>query len=79
MNNCVVIPETETYIGMVNKIKDYVTYGTISKEIHEVMIRALGFVHEGISRKAVYKNGEYLDIYNHAMTSQDYKSNDEKI
>ena len=53
--------------------------GTISKEIHEVMCRALGFVHEGISRKAIYKNGEYLDIYNHAMTRQDYKSNDEKI
>ena len=53
--------------------------GTISKEIDELMCRTLGFVHEGISRKAVYKNGEYHDIYHHAMTIQDYRVNDEKV
>ena len=53
--------------------------GTISKEIDELMCRTLGFVHEGISRKAVYKNGEYHDIYHHAMTIQDYGVNDEKV
>ena len=53
--------------------------GTISKEIDELMCRTLGFVHEGISRKAVYKNGEYHDIYHHAMTNQNYGVNDEKV
>ena len=52
--------------------------GTISKEIDELMCRTLGFVHEGISREAVYKNGEYHDIYHHAMTIQDYGVNEEK-
>jgi large subunit ribosomal protein L30 len=49
VNNCVVIPETETYIGMVNKIKDYVTYGTISKEIFEKMLLKWGRI-EGNKR-----------------------------
>ena len=44
--------------------------GTISKEIHEVMCRALGFVHEGISRKAVYKNGKFLYVYMHSSCYQ---------
>ncbi len=32
VNHCVVIPETETYKGMVNKVKDYITYGEIDKD-----------------------------------------------
>ena len=50
-----------------------------TKEIDELFCRTLGFVHEGISRKAVYKNGEYHDIYHHAMTIQNYGVNDEKV
>jgi large subunit ribosomal protein L30 len=38
VNNCVVIPETETYIGMLHKIKDHVTYGTITKEVFKKML-----------------------------------------
>jgi len=49
VNNCVVIPETETYLGMINKIKDYVTYGTISKEIFEKMLLKWGRI-EGNKR-----------------------------
>jgi RimJ/RimL family protein N-acetyltransferase len=43
------------------------------------MCRTLGFKHEGISRKAVYKNGVYHDVYLHAMTIQDYGSKNEKV
>lgn len=46
--------------------------GTMVKEVDELMCRTLGFVHEGISRKAVYKNGEYHDIYNHAIINGDH-------
>ena len=38
VNNCVVIPENETYIGMLHKIKDHVTYGTITKETFKKML-----------------------------------------
>ncbi|GBF35967.1 MAG TPA: 50S ribosomal protein L30 [Methanothermococcus okinawensis] len=32
VNHCVVIPETDTYKGMLRKVKDYVTYGEIDKD-----------------------------------------------
>lgn len=38
-NTCVVIPETPQYLGMVKKIKDYVTWGPVSEEILTEMVR----------------------------------------
>jgi len=29
LNNCVVIPETKEYLGMLKKVKDYITWGKI--------------------------------------------------
>ncbi|ADG13284.1 50S ribosomal protein L30 [Methanocaldococcus infernus] len=31
-NHCVIVPETETYKGMLQKAKDYITWGEINKE-----------------------------------------------
>jgi len=33
VNNCVVVPETESYKGMLEKIKDVATYGEMEKEM----------------------------------------------
>ena len=51
--------------------------GTISKEIDELMCRTLGFVHEGVFRQEVYKNGKYQDVYRHALLKQDYTAHNE--
>ncbi|AEF96440.1 50S ribosomal protein L30 [Methanotorris igneus] len=32
VNHCVIVPETDTFKGMLNKVKDYVTYGEINKD-----------------------------------------------
>jgi large subunit ribosomal protein L30 len=32
VNHCVIVPDTETYKGMLNKVKDYITYGEIDKD-----------------------------------------------
>ena len=32
VNHCVIVPNTETYKGMLNKAKDYITYGEIDKD-----------------------------------------------
>ena len=29
---CVIVPKTRSYLGMIHKVKDYVTYGEISEE-----------------------------------------------
>jgi len=38
VNNCVVVPEIDTYVGMLKKIKDYTTFGTISKTVFKKML-----------------------------------------
>lgn len=32
VNNCVILPETKEYFGMLKKAKDYIAWGNISKE-----------------------------------------------
>ena len=32
VNNCVIVPETKEYTGMLKKAKDYITWGSINKE-----------------------------------------------
>jgi large subunit ribosomal protein L30 len=32
VNNCVLVPETENYKGMLNKVKDFITWGEVNKE-----------------------------------------------
>jgi large subunit ribosomal protein L30 len=32
VNHCVIVPNTETYKGMLNKAKDYITYGEVDKD-----------------------------------------------
>jgi RimJ/RimL family protein N-acetyltransferase len=48
--------------------------GSISKEIDDFLCRALGFTHEGIKRKAIYKNGKFLDVYEHSILKSEYKT-----
>jgi large subunit ribosomal protein L30 len=32
VNHCVIVPETDTFKGMLQKVKDYVTWGEVNKE-----------------------------------------------
>ena len=45
--NCTIIQETPQYKGMLQKIKDYVTFGTIKKETFEKMLFKWGRTQEG--------------------------------
>jgi large subunit ribosomal protein L30 len=39
VNNCVIVPETANYKGMVEKVKDFVTYGEIGRETLVAMLK----------------------------------------
>lgn len=39
VNNCVVVPENPSFKGMIEKVKDYVTYGEIDKETLIAMLK----------------------------------------
>ena len=41
-NNAVVIPKTESYLGMVNRVKDYVAYGDIDATTLAALIKGRG-------------------------------------
>ncbi len=43
-NHAVVIPKTESYLGMVNRVKDFVAYGDIDAQTLEALIKARGRV-----------------------------------
>ena len=42
VNHCVIIPENDTYIGMLKIIKDYVTWGEVDAETTELMLDSSG-------------------------------------
>jgi len=42
INNCVIIPETDSFKGMLQKVKDYVTWGEIDKETVEMILEREG-------------------------------------
>ena len=42
INNCTIIPETKSFKGMLQKVKDYVTWGEIDKETIEMILEKEG-------------------------------------
>jgi large subunit ribosomal protein L30 len=42
INHCVLIPDTVAYRGMLQKVRDYVTWGEVSKEVVSKLIRSRG-------------------------------------
>jgi large subunit ribosomal protein L30 len=41
-NHAAVIPKTESYMGMVNRVKDYVAYGDVDAQTLEALLKARG-------------------------------------
>ena len=42
VNHCVIIPKNDTYQGMLNIIKDYVTWGEVDTETTQIMLESSG-------------------------------------
>jgi [ribosomal protein S5]-alanine N-acetyltransferase len=47
--------------------------GTMIKEVADIMCRVLGFKHEGVLRKDIYKNNEYHDVYLIGVFKDEFK------
>jgi large subunit ribosomal protein L30 len=68
VNHCVILPNTKTYVGMLQKVKDYVTWGEIAPETLAKMI-----IHRGklsgddkISDEYIKKNSDYKSVMSFA-------------
>ncbi|GGL50764.1 50S ribosomal protein L30 [Halocalculus aciditolerans] len=65
VNHCALVPETETYQGMVAKVNDYVAYGEPSEEVVASLIERRGEPLEGdadVDDEWVAENTDYDDV-----------------
>ena len=68
VNHCVILPNTKTYVGMLQKVKDYVTWGEIEPETLAKLI-----IHRGrisgdnkISDGYIKKHSDYKSVMSFA-------------
>ena len=65
VNHCTLVPETETYSGMVSKVNDFVAFGEPSQETVALLVEQRGEPAEGdadVTDEWVAENTEYDDI-----------------
>lgn len=48
--------------------------GSMIKEVNDLYCKVLKFKHEGVQRKAVYKNGKYNDIFLIGLIREEYSN-----
>lgn len=72
-NNCNVVELDDTYKGMINKAKDYVTYGQIDKETFKAMLLKRGEILQDGKEKGVSRglNDEKIKAVNPSFNSID--------
>ena len=63
-NYCVVVPKNSVYMGMVKKVKDYVTWGEVSKETYKTLLdeRKEAFKGRVSDSKGKINYAKFLDI-----------------
>lgn len=75
INHCVVVPSTPQYMGMINKAKDYITYGEISAEVMNKLLSKRGKLmgNKKLTDKHIEKNTGYKSIGDLSKNIIDYK------
>jgi large subunit ribosomal protein L30 len=66
VNHCALVPETETYEGMVAKVNDYVAFGEPSRDVLASLLEARGEPETGsadVDDEWVAENTDYDDVH----------------
>ena len=75
-----VVPGTDSYMGMLEKVKDFVTYGEVDRETLKLLISKRGETRRGekITDEIIKKNTNYsgLDEFVDVLISEKAKLND---
>lgn len=63
-NYCAVIPKTSAYVGMVKKIKDYVTWGEVDEDTFKALMdkRSEGYKGKVSDGKGEIKYNKFVDV-----------------
>lgn len=61
-NHCVVVDNTSSFIGMIKKAKDYITYGEIADDVFKELVEKKGEEYKGLlqDRKGVIHHKNYF-------------------
>jgi len=65
VNQCALIPETDTYEGMIAKVNDYVAMGEPSREVLATLLRRRAEPEEGnadVDDEWIAENTDYADV-----------------
>lgn len=80
VNHCVVVPETDSIKGMLQKVKDYCTWGEVDQETLAALIRARGRLagDEAVTDDCLKDRSEFatVDEMAKAIIENDYKMKD---
>ena len=62
-NYCVVVPKTDVYVGMIRKVKDYVTWGDIDEDTYNTLIEKRADEYKGkvSDKKGKIKYNKFID------------------
>jgi len=63
-NYCIVVPKTQSYLGMVNKVKDYVTWGEVDDQTFKLLIEKKGEMYKGreTDTKGIIKYKKFMAV-----------------
>jgi len=69
INHCVLIPDTPAYIGMIQKVKDYIAWGEVDAEVLAELLRNRGRLTGNVRLSDAYikENSQYTDIGEFAL------------
>ncbi|QSG02357.1 50S ribosomal protein L30 [Natranaeroarchaeum sulfidigenes] len=84
VNHCTLVPETETYRGMITKVHDHVAHGEPSQDVVEELIRRRAEPLEGsadIDDEWIAENTDYDDVtaFTEALLDEETKLRDEGL
>ncbi len=76
INHCVLVPNTPSYLGMLQKVKDYVTWGEINQEVLVKLIKTKGRLYgdRKISDNYIKENTGYESIEKFSKAMLDGKA-----
>jgi len=65
-NYCIVVPKTAVYMGMIKKVKDYVTWGDIEESTYNTLIekRAKEYIGRVTDKKGKIKYNRFVEVNN---------------
>jgi len=67
VNHCVIIPEEPAYKGMLNKVKDYVTWGEVETDVLSTVLHHYGYISaQRLSDSYFKKNTKYKSLRSYA-------------